>query len=78
MQIETKIRLICLPNDGEDFKTLLKQAKTLVKDGVEVAMDWRDVLIPIKKRSTFLGCFNYFVAKSPECPRKHTTHTVPC
>jgi hypothetical protein len=79
LEIITKTKLICIPDDQVSFSEAAKEVLKIRKENpsCDIEMEWNGVFIPIKPRSTVLGCLNYYAARDEgEFPRKSTTHKV--
>jgi hypothetical protein len=77
----TEVKKIIFSQDNEKatFEETLKESFKHRRNypGVEIWLDWNDIQIPIKPRSTILGCINYYMARDERLfPRKYTTHKV--
>jgi hypothetical protein len=79
LEIITKTKLICIPDDQVSFNEAAKEVLKIRKKNpnCDIEMEWNGVFIPIKPHSTVSDCLNYYVAHD-ECEFSHksTTHKV--
>lgn len=80
LEIIVKQKLVCIPNFEVSFTDAIKEVFKIRKENpnCEIEMEWSNgIKIPIKPRSTMLGCLNYYMARDESnFPRKSTTHKV--